>query len=162
MEPFRIDIPDALLQDLKRRLGDTRWPGEISGGGWDYGSELGYVKSLCEYWKNEFDWRDQERKINSFSNYTTDIDDLNVHFIYEKGKGPDPLPLVITHGWPSTFAEMLDIIPMLTDPESHGGSAADSFDVVVPSIPGYGFSQKPELPGMNVAKVASIWTKLMP
>jgi len=161
MEPFRIDIPDALLQDLKRRLGDTRWPGEISGGGWDYGSELGYVKSLCEYWKNEFDWRDQERKINSFSNYTTDIDDLNVHFIYEKGKGPDPLPLVITHGWPSTFAEMLDIIPMLTDPESHGGSAADSFDVVVPSIPGYGFSQKPELPGMNVAKVASIWTKLM-
>ena len=161
MEPFRVDIPNSVLQDLKRRLGSTRWPGEISDSGWDYGSDRDYVKSLCEYWENEFDWRKQERHINSFSNYIADIDNLTVHFIYERGKGPDPLPIVITHGWPSTFAEMLDIIPMLTDPESHGGSAADSFDVVIPSIPGYGFSQKPELPGMNVAQVASIWTKLM-
>ena len=128
---------------------------------WQYGTNLAYVKELCDYWLNEFDWRAQEQRINSFSNFVASVSGLNVHFIYEKGKGPNSIPLIITHGWPSTFAEMVDIIPMLTDPASHGGDESDSFDVIVPSMPGYGFSEKPSSPGVNPRVIAQMWVDLM-
>ena len=160
-DPFNVKVPESILADLRERLLQTRWPGEIQESGWDYGSNLSYVRELCEYWRTNYDWRRQESRINSFNNLTTIISDLRIHFIWEKGKGPNPIPLVITHGWPSTFAEMLDVIPMLTDPAAHGGDPTDSFDVVVPSLPGYGFSGKPDARGMDVRNIASIWVKLM-
>ena len=161
MEPFKINVEESVLIDLKQRLAITRWPGEIADSSWQYGTNLAYVKELCDYWLNEFDWRAQEQRINSFSNFVASVSGLNVHFIYEKGKGPNSIPLIITHGWPSTFAEMVDIIPMLTDPASHGGNESDSFDVIVPSMPGYGFSEKPSSPGVNPRVIAQMWVDLM-
>ena len=161
MEPFKINVEESVLIDLKQRLANTRWPGEITDSSWQYGTNLAYVKELCDYWLNEFDWRAQEQRINSFSNFVASVSGLNVHFIYEKGKGPNSIPLIITHGWPSTFAEMVDIIPMLTDPASHGGNERDSFDVIVPSMPGYGFSEKPSSPGVNPRVIAQMWVDLM-
>lgn len=159
--PFQIQVPQDTLADLRERLARTRWPDEILDSGWDYGSNLAYVKELSAYWQNEFDWRKQEEAINSFAHFRTDIDGLGIHFIHERGRGPNPLPLIITHGWPGSFFEMHKIIPMLTDPASHGGNPADSFDVVVPSIPGFGFSDKPTQPGMTIFRVAEIWKQLM-
>ena len=161
MEPFKINVEERVLIDLKQRLANTRWPGEITDSFWQYGTNLAYVKELCDYWLNEFDWRAQEQRINSFSNFVASVSGLNVHFIYEKGKGPNSIPLIITHGWPSTFAEMADIIPMLTDTASHGGNESDSFDVIVPSMPGYGFSEKPSSPGVNPRVIAQMWVDLM-
>ena len=161
MEPFKINVEESVLIDLKQRLANTRWPGEITDSSWQYGTNLAYVKELCDYWLNEFDWRAQEQRINSFSNFVASVSGLNVHFIYEKGKGPNSIPLIITHGWPSTFAEMVDIIPMLTDPASPGGNESDSFDVIVPSMPGYGFSEKPSSPGVNPRVIAQMWVDLM-
>ena len=160
-ETFQVEVSELILDDLRHRLLQTRWPGEIEGSDWDYGTNLSYVKELCEYWRTTYDWRKHESRINSFNNLITDISDLKIHFIWEKGKGPNPIPLVITHGWPSTFTEMLDVIPMLTDPTAYGGDANDSFDVVVPSLPGYGFSGKPHAKGMDVKNIASIWVELM-
>ena len=161
MQPFEIDVSDAVLDDLRQRLGQTRWPDEMPGVGWEYGSNLDYIKELCEYWRTGFDWRAQERKLNAFKHYKSEVDGLSIHFMLEKGAGPNPMPLVITHGWPSTFFEMTKIIPLLADPGSHGGDPADSFDVVAPSLPGFGFSQASQEPGMQVQKVADLWAKLM-
>ena len=161
MEPFEIAISDAVLDDLRQRLSLTRWPDEMPGVGWDYGSNLDYIKELCEYWRTGFDWRAQEQKLNAFNHYKSEVDGLSIHFIKEEGTGPNPMPLVITHGWPSTFFEMTKIIPLLADPGGHGGDPADSFDVVAPSLPGFGFSQASQEPGMQVQKVADLWAKLM-
>jgi pimeloyl-ACP methyl ester carboxylesterase len=161
IKPFTIDTPDAVLDDLQRRLEQTRWPGEIPGSGWDYGANLGYLQELMAYWCTHFDWRAQEKLLNSFSHYKTTIDGQGIHFIHERGKGPNPMPLVITHGWPGSFFEMYKIIPMLTDPGSHGGDAAEAFDVVVPSMPGYGFSDPSTQRGMHVLRVSDLWAKLM-
>ncbi len=161
VQPYKVHVPDSVLQDLKDRLARTRWPDEIPGSGWDYGSNLDYIKELVEYWRTEFDWRAQEERINRFSHFTADVEGLNIHFIHERGKGPDPIPLIITHGWPSTFFEILKVVEPLTDPENHGGSPEDSFDVVVPSMPGYGFSSLTTERGMNPAKVGDLWVKLM-
>ena len=114
VRPFEIAVDDATLDDLRQRLADTRWPDEIPGSGWDYGSNLAYIKELCEYWRTDFDWRAQEKKLNAFNNFKSVVDGLDIHFIHEKGKGPNPIPLVITHGWPSTFFEMSKIIPLLS------------------------------------------------
>ncbi len=133
VQPFKVEIPDSVLADLKARLDRTRWPDELPGTDWDYGSNLDYIKELVEYWRTKFDWRAQEKLINSFSHFKTDVDGLGIHFIHEMGKGPNPMPLVITHGWPGTFFEMHKIIPLLSDPARHGGDPADAFDVVVPS-----------------------------
>ena len=159
--PFKIEVSDAVLKDLKDRLGNTRWPDEIPGSGWDYGSNLDYIKELVEYWRTKFDWRAQEKLINSFSHFKTDVDGLGIHFIHEKGKGPNPMPLVITHGWPGTFFEMHKVIPMLSDPASHGGDPADAFDVVAPSMPGYGFSDAGSKPGLDIFAIGDMWAKLM-
>ena len=161
VEPFKINIPDEVLDDLKQRLAETRWPDEIADSGWDYGTDLSYIRELCEYWRTKFDWRAQERAINALSHFQTNVDGLNIHFTHERGKGPNPFPLVLPHGWPSTFLELLKIVPLLTDPASHGEDPADSFDVVVPSLPGYGFSDKPTHTGMNVASIAHLWNSLM-
>jgi pimeloyl-ACP methyl ester carboxylesterase len=159
--PFQIEVDNAVLLDLRRRLEATRWSGEIPGSGWDYGTNLDYLKELTQYWRTEFDWRAQEQLINSFSHFKTTVDGQGIHFIHERGQGPNPIPLVITHGWPGTFFEMHKIIPLLTDPGSHGGDPADAFDVVVPSMPGYGFSDHTTQRGMHVLKISDLWVKLM-
>ena len=120
VEPFKIQVPDSVLDDPKSRLERTSWPEELQGTDWDYGSNLGYVKELVEYWSTKFDWRGQENLINSFSHFKTEVDGLGIHFIHEKGKGPNPMPLVITHGWPGTFFEMHKIIP--SSSQRRGGS----------------------------------------
>ncbi|MCH2499736.1 MAG: epoxide hydrolase [SAR202 cluster bacterium] len=161
VQPYKIEIPDSVLDDLKSRLERTRWPDELPGTGWDYGSNLDYVKELVEYWRTKFDWHAQEKLINSFSHFKSKVDGLNIHFIHEKGKGPNPMPLVITHGWPGTFFEMYKVIPMLSDPASHGGDPADAFDVVAPSMPGYGFSDATDKRGLSVLSISDLWAKLM-
>lgn len=161
IQPFIIQIPQTSLDDLRARLSRTRWPDEIADSGWEYGSDLAYMKELVAYWQDHFDWPAQEQAINSFNHYRAAIDGLNIHFIHERGKGPNPLPLIITHGWPGSFIEMRKIIPLLTDPASHGGEAADSFDVIVPSMPGYGFSDRPTQTGMNAFRIADLWLRLM-
>ena len=160
-EPFEIHIGDDVLDDLHRRLDATRWPDELPGTGWDYGSNMDYMKELVDYWRNDFDWRAQERLINSFSHSKAPVGGLGIHFIHERGQGPNPMPLVITHGWPGTFFEMHKIIPLLVDPASHGGDPGDSFDVVAPSLPGFGFSDHATERGMEVAKTAALWDELM-
>ncbi len=161
MLPFEIAVSDAVLNDLRARLADTRWPDEIPGSAWDYGSNLDYIKELVEYWRTGFDWRAQEKKLNAFNHMKTDVDGLSIHFIHERGQGPSPIPLVITHGWPSCFFEMTKIIPLLADPGSHGGDPADAFDVVAPSLPGFGFSEASKDRGMEIGKVADLWAKMM-
>ena len=159
--PFKIEVPDSVLDDLRARLERTRWPDELPGVGWEYGSNMDYIKELVEYWKNDFDWRKQEALINSFSHFKAPVDGRDVHFIHEKGKGPNPLPLVITHGWPGTFFEMHKVIPLLADPGAHGGDPADAFDVVAPSMPGYGFSDAAQERGLDVLAVGDVMAKLM-
>ena len=161
VRPFTIAVENSVLDDLRQRLADTRWPDEIPNTGWDYGSNLTYIKELVDYWRTDFDWRAQEAKLNAFNHFKSEVDGLDIHFIHEKGKGPNPIPLIITHGWPSCFFEMTKIIPLLADPASYGGDAADSFDVVAPSLPGFGFSDHAQDRGMEIQRVAGMWNKLM-
>lgn len=160
-KPFEVQLDQATLDDLKQRLAQTRWPDQVRAAGWEYGTELGYLRELAAYWQNDFDWRAQERRINAFEQFRAEIDGFGIHFIHQRGKGSNPLPVVMLHGWPSSFVQMLKIIPLLTDPAAHGGDAADSFDVVVPSLPGYGFSDRPSEAGMSVARCAQLIGKLM-
>ena len=161
LQPFKVEVSDETLADLRDRLAHTRWSDEIPGSGWDYGTNLAYIKELVDYWQNGFDWRAQEKLINTFAHFRAEVDGLGIHFIQERGKGPSPMPLVITHGWPGSFFEMYKIIPILTDPGSHGGDPADAFDVVAPSMPGYGFSDHPSQRGMHVLRISDLWAKLM-
>ena len=161
VQPFKIQVPEETLADLNERLAQTRWPDELPGTGWDYGTNMDYLKELVDYWQNSFGWRAQEEAINRFSHFKADVDGLGIHFIHQKGVGPDPMPLVLTHGWPGSFFEMSKITPLLADPASHGGDAADAFHVVTPSMPGYGFSDHPTKPGMHVLRVSDLWVKLM-
>lgn len=161
VNPFKIQVDEAVLTDLKQRLTRTRWPDEISGSEWDYGTNLEYLQELVAYWRDTFDWRAQEQLLNTFPQFKADIDGLNIHFIHVKGKGPQPIPLLITHGWPGSFFEMHKIIAPLTDPASFGGKSEDAFDVVVPSLPGYGFSDRPRERGMEVKRIANLFQRLM-
>jgi pimeloyl-ACP methyl ester carboxylesterase len=161
IHPFTIHIPQEHLDDLHERLRRTRWPDQVRGAGWDYGANLEYMQGLVDYWLNGFDWRAQEKWLNTFPQFMAGIDGLNIHFIHQRGKGPDPIPIILTHGWPSSFMEMLKLVPLLTDPGSHGGDPSDAFDVVVPSVPGFGFSEPPLAHGMNRSRVASLWLHLM-
>src|ERR687898_3141329 len=137
---FRINIPQADLDDLHDRLARTRWPDELPGVGWSRGVPLGYLKELAEYWREGYDWRLWEAKLNEYPQFTTEIDGQNIHFLHVRSPEPDALPLIISHGYPSSVVEFLDIIGPLTDPRAHGGDPADAFHVVAPSLPGYGFS----------------------
>lgn len=161
IERFAVVIDDVVLDDLRERLRRTRWPDEPAGSGWEYGANLGYLKDLVSYWGDQFDWRTQQRSLNRFAHFRAAIDGQDVHFIHEKGVGPAPLPLILTHGWPSSFTEYLDLMPLLTDPAAHGADPADAFDVVVPSLPGFGFSTRPGRPGMLSDDVADAWSRLM-
>ena len=161
IEKFAIHVADDVLADLSRRLDATRWPDELENAGWEYGSNLAYMKSLAAYWRNGFNWRQQEAALNQLPQYRVTIDGLNIHFVHVRGKGPAPIPLIISHGWPGSFIEMIKLIPLLTDPAAHGGKAEDAFDVVVPSLPGYGFSDRPREKGMNQNRIAALWVRLM-
>ena len=158
---FNISVPDEVLTDLNDRLALTRLPDQIPGTGWDYGTNREYLKELIEYWKDEFDWRGQENQLNSFDHFKTAINGLDVHFIHERSPVEDAVPLLLTHGWPGSFVEFVDIIGPLTDPESHGGDPTDAFHVVIPSLPGYAFSDKPEERGYNPERMADVLASLM-
>ena len=161
IRPFVIDVPDAVLEDLQMRLERTRLPDQLDGVEWDYGTDLDYLTSLIAYWRDEFDWRAQEARLNEFDQYKTVIDGLDTHFIHQRSPEPDALPIIITHGWPGSIAEFAKVIGPLTDPVAHGGAAADAFHVVAPSMPGYGFSEKPSEPGYGPDKIAEIGAGLM-
>ena len=159
--PFHVEVADEVLRDLRTRLEHTRWPDTVEDAGWDYGASLSYLRELVEYWRTQFDWRAQERAINQFAHYVAPVDGTDIHFIHERGKGPNPLPLVLTHGWPGSFFEMSKLIPLLTDPASHGADAEDAFDVIAPSLPGYGFSARVTTRGLNSSRVVDLWASLM-
>jgi pimeloyl-ACP methyl ester carboxylesterase len=161
IRPFRIDVPETELEDLRDRLAKTRWPDELPDVGWSYGVALDYVKEMTEHWRTSFDWRKQEAILNEFPQFTTTIDGTSVHFLHVRSPEPNAMPLILTHGWPGSVAEFLDVIGSLTDPVSHGGDAADAFDVVIPSIPGYGFSGPTNDAGWDSARVAKAWHTLM-
>jgi pimeloyl-ACP methyl ester carboxylesterase len=161
IRPFRIDVSDAEFEDLRDRLARTRWPDELPGVGWSYGVALDFVKEMAEHWRTAFDWRKQEAVLNEFPQFTTTIDGTNVHFLHVRSPEPDALPLILTHGWPGSVAEFLDVIGPLTDPRSHGGDGADAFDLVIPSIPGFGFSGPTNDAGWDSARMAKAWDTLM-
>lgn len=158
MTPFKIDVAQTVLDDLNTRLKATRWPDEPENAGWNYGTNPAYLKELVNYWQSKFDWRKQETLLNSFPQFKTQIDGVNIHFIYVKGKGPHPKPLILTHEWPDSYFRFYKVIPMLTDPASYGGDPNQSFDVIIPSIPGFGFSDPVTLPS---TKTADLWASLM-
>lgn len=161
IHPYTVHIDDKQLRDLKERLERTRWPDEVEGGGWDYGFPLEKLRDLVAYWGTTFDWRDVERKINAFPNYRVEVGGMDIHFIHQPGRGPHPMPLLIIHGWPSTFYEMLALAPLLSDPASHGGDPQDAFDIIIPSVPGHGFSSIPTHPGFEDRQAAGLLVELM-
>jgi pimeloyl-ACP methyl ester carboxylesterase len=161
IQPFTIAIPDEALDDLNRRLRATRWPEDFANDHWTYGTNTAYLRSLVEYWIEEYDWRAAEREMNGFAHFRTEVDGVPVHFIHEKGRGPDPVPLIVSHGWPWCFWDMRRIIRPLADPAAFGGDPADAFDVVVPSLPGFGFSTPLRTPGINWWRTADLWHALM-
>jgi pimeloyl-ACP methyl ester carboxylesterase len=161
IEPFRIDVGDDVIADLASRLEATRWPQTLPDAGWDYGTDIDWLRDLCEHWRNKYSWAREQEKLNALPQVVVDCGGMQVHAIHARGVGPDPLPLVITHGWPSTFFEMHKVIGPLSDPAAHGGDPGDAFHVVAPSLPGYGFSSPPTERGFNTGKVATLWVELM-
>ena len=160
-EPFSIDIDQAALDDLRYRLKRVRWPADYANGDWGYGANRDYLEQVIEYWLSSYDWREHEKEMNSFQHFKVTIDDVPVHYIYERGKGPDPIPIILTHGYPMTFWDFNKVIRPLADPAAHGLDPAQSFDVIVPSLPGYGFSSPLTKPGVNFATTADLWVTLM-
>jgi epoxide hydrolase len=158
---FRLEIPQADLDDLQERLARTRWPDELPGVGWSRGVPLEYLKELADYWRTSYDWRAWEAKLNAFSQFTTTIDGQNIHFLHVRSPEPDALPLILTHGWPGSVVEFLDVIGPLTNPRAHGGDPADAFHVVIPSLPGYGFSGPTHDAGWTTERTAKAWVELM-
>jgi hypothetical protein len=152
--PFTIDIPQDDLDDLQRRLTKVRWADDFGNDDWTYGVEREWLVDMVGYWRDEFDWRVVEAAMNAYPNYRIDIDGIPIHFLHIRGKGPNPIPLIATHGWPWTFWDMRGLIGPFTDPAAYGGNAADSFDLIVPSLPGFGFSTPLRTPGVNVRRVA--------
>ncbi len=161
IRPFRIDIPQADLDELRARLESTRWPDQVPDSGWDYGIPLDYVQQLAEYWRTSYDWRVHEQALNAFPQFTTGIDGQRVHFLHVSSPEPDAIPLIMTHGWPGSIVEFINIIGPLTNPRAHGADPADAFHLVVPSIPGYGFSGPTQDRGWNVHRIAQAWDELM-
>lgn len=161
IKPFRIDVPQADLDELRDRLTRTRWPDALAGVGWDYGIPVDYLKELAEYWRSKYDWRKHEESLNKFPQFTTTIDGQNIHFLHVRSPEPDAMPLIITHGWPGSIVEFMSIIGPLTDPRAHGGNPADAFHVVIPSLPGFGFSGPTTEVGWNINRVARAWAELM-
>lgn len=161
IEPFTISVSSDVLDDLQQRLVNYRWPLDFDNDEWQYGTNGDYLKELVDYWINDYDWRLQEKHLNSFSHFRTEIDEMPIHFIHERGKGPSPIPIILNHGWPWTFWDFHKVIEPLTDPASHGGDPADAFDVIVPSLPGFGFSSPLTKSGINYWRTADMWVSLM-
>ena len=161
IEQFRIEVGQEVLDDLYERLDRTRWPDQIPGTGWDYGTDLAWLQDLCRYWRDEYDWREHEAALNQWDHFRTEIDGQNVHFIHARSPHEDATPLLITHGWPGSVSEFLHVIEPLRDPTAHGGEAADAFHVVAPSLPGYGWSGPTVEPGWDSRRVAEAWAVLM-
>jgi pimeloyl-ACP methyl ester carboxylesterase len=161
VRPFRVAVPDGVLDDLSDRLARVRWPDEVPGGGWAYGTDLGYLQRLVGHWRDGYDWREQEGRINRLPQYVVSLAGIDVHFVHAPGVGPDPLPLLLAHGWPGSFWEFHRILPLLTDPGGHGGDPADAFTVVAPSLPGYGFSYRPGQPRFDIPAIAAVFGELM-
>jgi len=159
--PFRVGVPDSALADLRDRLRRTRWPETETVADWSQGTPLAYVRELCRYWGQEYDWDAAQARLNAFPQFLTGIDGLDIHFIHVRSPHPDATPLVMTHGWPGSVVEFRKVIEPLTDPVAFGGSAADAFHVVCPTLPGYGFSGKPTTPGWGAERIADAWDQLM-
>ncbi len=160
-ETFRIDVAERTLSDLNERLTRTRWPDEVPEAGWEYGTSSPFLYSLLESWRLKFDWRSREEELNRLPHFRADIDGLGIHFVHVRSEERDALPILLTHGWPSTFLEMSRLIPLLADPAAHGGRAEDAFHVVVPSLPGFAFSDIPRRRGMTKTRIAALWARLM-
>ncbi len=161
IQTFELAIADEVLAELRSRLARTRWPERETVDDWSQGVPLERIKALCDYWRCDYDWRRCEARLNASGQFQTGIDGLRIHFLHVRSKNPDAVPLILTHGWPGSVVEFLDVIGPLTDPVAHGGDAADAFHVVVPSLPGYGFSDKPQTTGWGVERIATAWVSLM-
>ena len=161
IKPFKIKISDEELEDLNKRLAATRWPEKETVKDWSQGVPLSYIKEICDYWVNEYDWKTREEYYNTFTQFITDVDGIDIHFIHIKSPHKEAKPLIISHGWPGSIVEFHKIINPLIDPVSHGGKAEDAFHIVCPTLPGYGFSGKPSQPGTGVEKIAELWDLLM-
>ncbi|AMM21430.1 epoxide hydrolase [Frondihabitans sp. PAMC 28766] len=161
IRPFTVAIPDSEIDDLEQRLDRTRWPNAETVADWSQGVRLENAKSLVEYWQHDYEWRRFERELNGFPQFVTEIDGLDIHFLHVRSTNANAMPLILTHGWPGSIVEFVKLIGPLTDPEAFGGDAADSFDVVIPSLPGFGFSGKPAETGWTVSRIASAWAELM-
>jgi len=160
IRPFRIDVDDATLQHIRNRVAQFPWHEMPDDGGWDYGTNLDYLREFCAYWVDDYDWRKHEAELNRFAHYRAGVDDIDLHFIHEPGSGPAPLPLIISHGWPGSVVEFVDIIEPLAHPERFGGNVEDAFEVIAPSLPGFGFSGRPPRP-YGPRKMADLFNKLM-
>lgn len=161
LRPYEIHVPDAVLADLNERLARTRWPDPIPGTGWEYGADIGYVRELCAYWRDGYDWRKQEAALNAYPQFMAEVDGVDLHFWHVRGKGPDAMPLLLVHGWPGSIYEFHHLIGPLTDPAAHGGDPADSFDVVIPALPGYGFGGHPNEGGWGPSRTGAAFDRLM-
>ncbi|GHO99478.1 multidrug MFS transporter [Reticulibacter mediterranei] len=159
--PFQIQIAEEVLIDLQQRLARTRWPDSLLDASWDYGTNLAYLRQLVDYWRTSYDWRAWEQLLNVFPQYTAEIGGTHLHFLHVRGKGTRPIPLLLVHGWPGSFFEMYKIIAPLADPASYGGNPDEAFDVIVPSLPGYGFSGPTNVRGITAARIAQVFAALM-
>lgn len=160
-QPFRLNIPDSVIDDLRERLARTRFPEQVPGEPWAYGTDVTYLRGLVEYWRDRFDWRAQEARLNAFPQFKVPLNGIDLHFLHVEGKGPKPCPLLLSHGWPGSVFEFLEIIPRLTDPARFGGDPADAFTVVAPSLPGYGLSFAPGQPRFSLEMIADCFAELM-
>jgi pimeloyl-ACP methyl ester carboxylesterase len=161
IRPFRIHIPQADLDDLHERLARTRWPSEVPGVGWDRGVPADYLRELAEHWRTSYDWRKHEAELNEYPQFTTEIDGQNIHFLHVRSPEPDAFPLILSHGWPGSVVEFLDVIGQLSGPKAHGGDAADAFHLVIPALPGFGFSGPTREPGWDSHRIAGAFAELM-
>ena len=161
MTPFTLHVPDAEIAGLKQRLARTRFPDSAPGEPWAYGTSVGYMRDLVAYWGERFDWRAEEAKLNAFPQFKIARDDVDLHYLHVPGKGPNPIPLLLMHGWPGSVFEFIDLIPRLTDPAAFGGDPADAFTVIAPSLPGYGLSFRPGQQRCGVEEIAAILVELM-
>jgi len=161
IQPYTINVPEVELRDLRERLSRTRWPDDLSGVGWEYGVPASSLRELAEHWRSGYDWRAQESRLNQYPQFTTTLDGQKIHFLHVRSPHRDALPLILTHGWPGSVAEFLEVIGPLSDPRAHDGDLADAFHLVIPSLPGFGFSGPTHEKGWNVARVAAAWATLM-
>jgi pimeloyl-ACP methyl ester carboxylesterase len=158
---FQLPYSESAVQDLRERLARTRWPDTIPASGWQYGFDLPYLQRMCRYWSGDFDWKAEIDRLGRLQHRQYVSGDQSIHFVHERGRGPSPIPILLLHGWPGSFLEMLKLVPLLTNPAAHGGEPVDSFDVVVASLPGFGFSSRPCQGGMNTDRMSTLLAQLM-